>query len=325
MELTRRRFGTTLLGASLPVAGSAVAQGYPSKPVKILVGAGPGGTADLYARIIAQELSKSLGQPFVVENRPGASSTIAAAAVAKAAPDGYTLLLGASNTHAINPHLIKTAYDHVKDFSAVTLFAVGPLLLLVNPNRLPVQTVPELIDVLKKSPDQYSFASTSIGTGQHMAGELFRLMTGAAIQHVPFRSGSGDMLNALMVGDVQFAFDNITSALPQHTGGTLRAIAVSSQQRTPALPDIAAVAETLPGFEVIGWHCVLAPARTPTVIVDMLNAEIRKAVANADISKRIRELGGDPIASLPAELDEHIRRETEKYGKLIRDANIKME
>jgi tripartite-type tricarboxylate transporter receptor subunit TctC len=325
MKLTRRRFGTTLLGATLPLAGNAFAQGYPSKPVKIFVGAGPGGTADLYARIIAQELSKSLGQPFVVENRAGASSTIAAGAVAKATPDGYTLLLGASNTHAINPHLIKTAYDHVKDFNAVTLFAVGPLLLLVNPNRLPVKTVPELIDVLKRNPDKYSFASTSIGTGQHMAGELFKLMTGTAIQHVPFRSGSGEMLNALMVGDVQFAFDNITSALPQHTGGTLRAIAVSSQKRMPALPDIAAVAETLPGFEVIGWHCVLAPARTPTEIVDTLNAEIRKAVANPDISKRIRELGGDPIASLPAELDEHIRRETEKYGKLIRDANIKME
>ena len=151
MRLTRRRFGATLLGATLSLAGSALAQGYPSKPVKIFVGAGPGGTADLYARIIAQELSKSLGQPFVVENRPGASSTIAAGAVAKAAPDGYTLLLGASNTHAINPHLIRTAYDHV-NFSAVTLFAVGPLLLLVNPNRLPVKTVPELIDVLKRNP-----------------------------------------------------------------------------------------------------------------------------------------------------------------------------
>jgi tripartite-type tricarboxylate transporter receptor subunit TctC len=128
-----------------------------------------------------------------------------------------------------------------------------------------------------------------------------------------------------MVGDVQFAFDNVTSALPQHIAGTLRGVAVSSQKRMPALPDIPAVAETLPGFEVVGWHCVLAPARTPTEIVDTLNAEIRKAVAKADISKRIRELGGDPIASLPAELDEHIRRETEKYGKLIRDANIKME
>ena len=158
-----------------------------------------------------------------------------------------------------------------------------------------------------------------------MAGELFKLMTGTAIQHVPFRAGSGEMLNGLMVGDVQFAFDNITSALPQHTGGTLRAIAVSSQKRMPTLSDIPAVAETLPGFEVIGWHCVFAPARTPTEIVDTLNAEIRKAVANPDISKRIRELGGDPIASLPAVLDAHIRRETEKYGKLIRDANIKME
>jgi tripartite-type tricarboxylate transporter receptor subunit TctC len=325
MTLTRRHFNATMLGASLPFAGNAFAEGYPSRPVKILVGAGPGGTADLYARIIAQEFAKSLGQPFVVENRPGASSTIAAAAVAKAAPDGYTLLLGASNTHAINPHLIKTAYDHVKDFSAVTLFAVGPLLLLVNPNRLPVKDVPELIEVLKRNPGKYSFASTSIGTGQHMAGELFRLMTGTDIQHVPFRSGSGEMLNGLMVGDVQFAFDNITSALPQHTGGTLRAIAVSSRTRMPALPNIPAVADTLPGFEVIGWHCLLAPAHTPREIIDTLNAEIRRAVAKEDISKRIRELGGDPIASLPAELDEHIRRETEKYGKLIRDANVRME
>jgi tripartite-type tricarboxylate transporter receptor subunit TctC len=293
--------------------------------VKILVGAGPGGTADLYARIIAQELSKSLGQTFIVENRPGASSTVAATAVAKAEPDGYTLLLGASNTHAINPHLLKTSYDHVKDFSAVTLFASGPLLLLVNPTRLPVKDVAELIDTLKKNPRKFNFASTSFGTGQHMAGELFKLMTGTDILHVPFRSGSGDMLTALMVGDVQFAFDNITSALPQHTAGTLRAIAVSSLKRMPTLPDIPAVAETLPGFEVVGWHCVLAPAHTPKGIIDTLNAEIRKAVALPEINSRIRELGGSPIASLPAELDEHVRRETEKYGKLIRDANIKAE
>jgi tripartite-type tricarboxylate transporter receptor subunit TctC len=325
MKFTRRHFNTAMLGASLSLTGNAFAQSYPSKPVKILVGAGPGGTADLYARIIAQELAKSLGQPFVVENRAGASSTIAAAAVAKADPDGYTLLLGASNTHAINPHLIKTAYDHVKDFSSVTLFATGPLLLMVNPGKLPVKNVAELIDVLKKSPGKYSFGSTSIGTGQHMAGELFKLMTQTGIQHVPYRTGSGEMLNGLMVGDIQFAFDNITSALPQHTGGTLRAIAVSSQQRTPTLPDIPAVAETLPGFEVIGWHCVLAPAKTPKEIVDKLNAEIKKAVAIPEINKRVRELGGNPIASLPAELDEHVRKETEKYGKLIRDANIKME
>src|SRR5688572_2776271 len=228
MRVTRRQFNAILLGTSLLPAASAFAQNYPSKPVKILVGAGPGGTADLYARIIAQELAKSLGQPFVVENRAGASSTIAAAAVAKADPDGYTLLLGASNTHAINPHLIKTVYDHVKDFSAVTLFATGPLLLMVNPGKLPVKNVAELIDHLKKNPGKYSFGSTSIGTGQHMAGELFKLMTQTGIQHVPYRTGSGEMLNGLMVGDIQFAFDNITSALPQHTGGTLRAIAVSS-------------------------------------------------------------------------------------------------
>jgi tripartite-type tricarboxylate transporter receptor subunit TctC len=326
MHINRRKFGAAALGgAALALSGSASAQSYPSKPVKILVGAGPGGTADLYARIIAQELTKSLGQPFVVENKAGASSTIAAATVAQSPPDGYTLLLGASNTHAINPHLIKTAYDHVKSFSAITLFATGPLLLMVNPTKLPVKSVAELIDVLKKNPNKYSFGSTSIGTGQHMAGELFKLTTQTAITHVPYRTGSGEMLNALMVGDIQFAFDNITSALPQHNGGTLRAIAVSSLERTPALPDIPAVAETLPGFEVVGWHCVLAPGKTPKEIVDKLNSEIKKAVAIPEINKRVRELGGNPIASLPAELDQHIALETEKYGKLIKDANIKME
>jgi tripartite-type tricarboxylate transporter receptor subunit TctC len=324
MKLTRRafQFGTAVAVAMSFNAVALAQDNYPSRPVHILVGAGPGGTADLYARMVAEGLTQRMGQPFVVDNVPGANSNIAAGTVAKADPDGYTLLLGAWNTHAINPHLYTNlTYDHIKDFEPISLFAKGPLLLDVN-NDIPANSVPELIEFLKKNPGKYNFGSTSLGNGTHLTGELFKLMTGVDIVHVPYRSGTGEMLAGLMRSEVQIAFDNITSSLPQVRAGSIKALAVTSAERSPAAPDIPTIAEFVPGFDVSGWHAVFAPAGTPKEIVQRLSDGIRDIVQSPEVSKKIIDNGGVPVGSSPEELLSFAQSETEKFGRIVRDAGI---
>jgi tripartite-type tricarboxylate transporter receptor subunit TctC len=326
MNYVHSAIRAAVAAAALGMASMALAQAdYPNHPVKILVGAGPGGTADLYARMVADGLSKQMGQPFVVENMPGANSNIAADAVAKSDPDGYTLLLGAWNTHAINPSLYRNlTYSAKDDFAPVSLFAKGPLLLIVN-NDLPANSVAELVELLKANPGKYNFGSTSLGNGTHLTGELFKQAADVDIVHVPYRSGSGEMLAGVMKGEVEIAFDNITSSLPQVEAGTIRALAVTSKERSPAAPDIPTVAETLPGFDVSGWHAIFAPAGTPDEIVHKLSAGIAQIAQSPEVSQNIRGRGGVPIGSSPEELVEFEASETAKFGQIIEQAGIKLD
>jgi len=262
-----------VLAALSPVAA---AQNYPTKPIRLVVPFPAGGTTDILARAAAQKLSEALGQQVVVDNRPGAGGNIGADIVAKSAPDGYTLLMGTVGTHAINPSLYtKMPYDHFKDFVPVVLVAGVPNVLVVTPS-LPVNSVQDLIKLAKEKPGQINFASSGSGTSIHLSGELFKTMTGVEMTHVPYK-GSSPALTDLMGGQVQLMFDNLPSALPQIKGGKLRAIAVTSTKRAPALPDIPTMAESgLPGFEASSWFGVLAPAGTPPAVVTRINTEINK-------------------------------------------------
>jgi tripartite-type tricarboxylate transporter receptor subunit TctC len=310
-----------LLCAVSPAAG----QTFPDRPVRILVGAGPGGTGDLIARILAPYLSESLGQPFVVENRPGASSTIAGSAVATAKADGHTLMLAAANSHAINPHLMKTLpYDHIKDFAAVSLVTYSPNALLVNP-KVPAKNVAELVQLLKNNPGKFNYGSSGIGTSQHLSGELFKLMTGTTVTHVPFRGASAEVLQNLMSGEIQMAFDTLASASTHIQAGNVRALAVASRERSPAFPDLPTVGETVAGFELTSWHALFATGGTPRPIVEKLSQEVAAIVRRPDVDKKLRELGAVPVGSTPDFLAQHVLAETKKFGDLIREANIKAE
>jgi tripartite-type tricarboxylate transporter receptor subunit TctC len=324
MTISRRGVAAAmLLGAT---AGSARAQEYPTRPVRILVGAGPGGTADVVARLIAQDLTTALGQPFVVENRAGASSTLAAGAVATAPPDGYTLLLGASNTHAIGPNLMRTAYNHIADFAPVSLFCTGPLMLVVNPEELDVRSVPELIERLKAAPGRYNFGSTSNGTGQHIAGELLKLRTGVRVEHVPYATGSGQMLAGLLGKQVQFAFDSVQTMLPQvRDGGKLRGLAVSSRERVAVMPELPPMADFVGDFDIYNWWGIFAPRQTPRPIVERLSATIQRMVRTPEMNRRILDFGLVPVGNTPDAFEAHVRSETEKYGGIIRAAGIRLE
>ncbi|MGG5823920.1 Bug family tripartite tricarboxylate transporter substrate binding protein [Falsiroseomonas sp. HW251] len=325
MDLARRGLGWAAAALMLGAAPNrSIAQPvYPTRPVRILVGAAPGGTADVVARLIAQELTATMGQPFVVENRAGASSTLAAGAVATAAPDGYTLLLGASNTHAIGPNLMRTAYNHIADFAPVSLFCTGPLMLVVNPVALDVQSVPELIEKLKADPGRYNFGSTSNGTGQHIAGELLKLRTGARAEHVPYATGSAQLLAGLLGNQVQFAFDSVQTMLPQVADGRLRGLAVSSRERVAVAPDLPPMADFVGDFDIYNWWGILAPRQTPRPIVERLSAEIQRMVRTPEMRQRILDFGCIPVGSTPDAFEAHVRTETEKYGRIIRDADIR--
>ncbi len=325
MQLTRRSLGRGTAGLLLGTTAGAAAQDYPTRPVRILVGAGPGGTADVVARLIAQDLTAALGQSFVVENRAGASSTLAAGAVATAAPDGYTLLLGASNTHAIGPNLMRTAYSHINDFAPVSLFCTGPLMLVVNPEELDVRTVPELLEKLKAAPGRYNFGSTSIGTGQHIAGELLKLRTGTRAEHIPYATGSGQMLAGLLGKQVQFAFDSVQTMLPQTRDGRLRGIAVSSRDRVAVVPDLPAMSEFVGEFDIYNWWGIFAPAQTPRPIVERLSSRIQRMVRTPEMRQRILDFGCVPSGNTPEEFAAHVRSETAKYGAIIREAGIRLE
>ena len=267
---------------------------YPTKPIRIVVPFPAGGTTDILARAVAQRLTETLGQPVVVDNRPGAGGNIGAELVAKAAPDGYTLLMGTVGTHAINASLYaKMPYDHVRDFAPVILVAGVPNVLVINP-ALPVNSVQELIAYGKANPGKLNFASSGNGTSIHLSAELFKTMTGVQMAHVPYK-GSAPALVDLMGGQVQLMFDNLPSALPQIKAGKLKALAVTSAQRSSALPDVPTVIESgLPGFEASSWFGLLAPAGTPKDIIAKLNGEVAKWLATPGSQGKAGRAGRDP-------------------------------
>lgn len=307
---------SALLMGGLGMGASAQAA-YPDKPVRILVGFSPGGTTDVVARVVAKELTDELGQPFVVENRPGASSNIATEAVARAAPDGYTLLMVAV-TSAVNQTLFKKLnFDLVADFAPMALAARVPNVLVVNPN-VPAKDVKELVAYAKANPDKVSFASSGSGTSIHMAGELFKLETGLKTLHVPYK-GSSPALTDLMGGQVQFMFDNMPSAWPHVQSGKLRALAVTTADRSASAPDLPTMIEAgFPNFDVSSWFGLLAPKGTPPEVVERINAAVNKALAKPEVKERFAGLGAVPGAGSSADFQNFIKTEVDRWAKVVK-------
>ncbi|MEO8507596.1 MAG: tripartite tricarboxylate transporter substrate binding protein [Betaproteobacteria bacterium] len=302
----------------------AAAQTYPTKPVRIMVGAGAGGGTDIIARMLAEKYQGVFGQPFVVENKPGASNTIAADLTAKAAPDGHTLLLATNTGQAIAPHLIKLGFDTNKDLIPVALIVVVPNVLVVGPN-VPANNVRDLIALIKAKPDAYSYGSSGVGSTQHLAGEAFNLAAGTKAVHVPYK-GSSQALADLVGGQIQLDFDTTSSAMSFIKGGKVKALAVMSPKRTPELPDVPTLAEAgLPGVEMTTWYGLFVTAGTPKAVVDRLYAETMKVLALPDVQKRLIGLGGEPGNATPEQFAALVKSDYDRFGRLIKDANVKIE
>ena len=320
------------MALAIGVAGCAIAANvggqtpdYPTKPIRLVVPFPPGGATDLIARAVAQKLGETWGQSVVVDNRPGAGGNIGTELVARSAPDGYTLEMGTVGTHAINASLYsKMPYDHVRDFVPVILVAGVPNVLEVNP-ALPVNSVQELIAYAKANPGKLNFASSGSGTSIHLSGELFKVMAGVQMTHVPYK-GSAPALQDLIGGQVQLMFDNLPPSLPQIKAGKLRALAVTSAGRAPALPDTPTVAEAgLPGFEASSWFGVLAPAGTPPEIVNKLNAEIAKWLASPGAKEKLANVGANIAGGTPEDFARHIQAETAKWAKVVKESGAKVD
>jgi tripartite-type tricarboxylate transporter receptor subunit TctC len=324
-EETMRKLLTALGLAWIGLTGAGHAQepAWPQKQVTIVVPFGAGGTTDVFARIVAEHLQAKYGQPFIIENRPGAGGNVGTAAVAKAAPDGHTLLVGTVSTHAINPFLYKNlSYDTERDFQPVSGIATLPNLLVVNP-KLPAKTIDELVQYAKANEGKLNYGSSGAGTSQHLAAELFQMMTGTKMTHVPFRSSS-DIMNGLMGGHVDLAFDNMTIAWPQAQAGTVRAIAVTSPERSPSAPDVPAVAETLKGFDATSWNGLWAPAGTPRPIIDRLAADVKAIMERPDVRKKATELGSTPAPSSPDQFTAFIKGERDKWQNVVKTVGVQI-
>jgi tripartite-type tricarboxylate transporter receptor subunit TctC len=325
MVQSRREFlQLAAFPAAIPlVSCTAWAQVYPSRPVRIIVAAAAGGANDILCRLIGQRLSERLGQQFIIENRPGGSNNIGTESVVRAPADGYTLL-AISTVNVINTTLYeKLNYDFIRDIAPVASFMRTPLVMAVNPS-FPVKSVPEFIAYAKSNPGKVNFASGGSGTSIHMSGELFKMMTGVNMVHVPYR-GEGLALTDLLGGQVQVMFTAPVVSIEYIKTGKLRALAVTAPTRWAALTDIPTVSEFVPGFEARGWFGVGAPKNTPTEIIDKLNKEINAALTDPKIRARLADLGGTVRSGSPADLGKLIADETEKWGKVIRAANIKPE
>ena len=317
-------FRTAIAGALLALASlGANAQAWPTQTVKIIVGFPPGGTTDVIGRLVAQELTESLGKAVVVENRAGASGTIGAGIASKATPDGHTLVLVPS-THGTAPALYASLPYEDKDLVPAALIATTPYVLVVHPS-MAATNMAQLLAYLKQNPGKVEYASSSPGTAQHLSGELLQRMAGVSIVHIPYK-GSGALMPDLLSGRVPMMFENIAIMTPHIKKGALRPIAVSSVKRTPLLPDVPTVAETgLAGFEVLGWFALMAPARTPPEIIRRLNADVNASIVRPAIVTRFAELGAEPLGGSPDQAAAFIRAEQDKWGKIIRDAGIKQQ
>ena len=310
-----------LLGALLAATScAALAQGYPSKPVRLVVTFPPGGAPDILARLFAEKAQ--LGQAVVIDNKPGAGGNIGAADVAKSPADGHTLVMATVGTHSINGALYsKMPYDMVRDFAPVAHIASAPNLLVVT-NSLPVKNVAELITYMKANPDKLSFGSPGVGTSVHVSGELFKSMTGTQMVHVPYK-GRQFAIPDLVGGQIQVMFDNMPSALPMAKEGKIRALAQTTAKRSPAAPDVPTVAETVPGFEATTWFALFAPAGTPRDVVQKLNAEVQRVFKLPDVADKLKGLGLEPWLSTPEELAAYQAKEIVKWAKVVKDSGAK--
>ena len=312
----------TLAAALLALATTAFAQAYPHKPLKMIVPFPPAGSTDLSARAVAGKLGERLGQPVVIENKPGAGGNIGGEQAAKSAPDGYTLFVGTVGTNAINASLYsKMPYDHLKDFAPVILLSKTPNVLVVNPG-LPVNSVQDVIRLAKSKPGELTFASSGVGTSIHMSGELFKAMAGLQMTHVPYK-GSGPMLIDLIAGQTNMAFDNLSAALQHIKSGKLKALATTGTVRAPQLPDLPTIQEAgLAGYDSTSWNAVFVPAGTPRPIIDRLNKELDAILQSPETKKFFVEQGAESGGGSPEDLNAFVRAETAKWAKVVKEAAI---
>ena len=305
--------------------GSALAQSYPNKPVRLIVTYPPGAASDILARIIGQKLTESWHQQVVVDNRPGGNTVIGTEMAAKAVPDGYTIFMGQVMNLAIVPCLYsKLPYDTIKDFAPVTFIGYAPLILVVYPG-LPVKSVKELIELARSKPGKLNFSSSGSGGSTHLAGELLKSMTGVDMVHIPYKGGSAPLLD-IMNGRVDLGFESIVQTLPHVKSGKLRVLAITSAKRSPAAPDVPTVAEAgVPGFEVAPWFGVAVPSGTPKEIVININTEINKVIRYPDVIKRLSNLGVEPVGTTAEEFALHIKKEITKWAKVVKDSGARVD
>ena len=321
------RLATITLGLALgqAMAPTIALAAYPDRPVTLVVPFPAGGSTDLVARIVAEHMTKSLGQQVVVENKGGAGGNLGAASVAKADPDGYTILMGTIATHALNPAIYrKMPYDAVKDFAPISLLVTVPNVLVVNP-QLPVKNVQELLDLLKAKPGEYSYASSGNGTPLHLSGELFKSMAGVDMVHIPYK-GAGPALTDLLGNHVSIMFDNLPSSMGYIKDGRLRGIAVTTAERVPSVPDLPTIAESgLPGYETYTWNALFAPAGTPPELIERLNAAAVEAVGDPAVKAKLADLGASTVGSTPTALGEHVQSELAKWAPIVKASGAQID
>jgi tripartite-type tricarboxylate transporter receptor subunit TctC len=312
-----------LLFLALP--GAALAQPYPSKPIRIIVAYTPAGATDILARTVGQKMSESFGQPVIIDNRPGANGNIGTDVAAKATPDGHTLLMATAGTHAINPGLYrKLSFDAVRDFAPISLVAMVPNIMVVN-NSVPAKSVKEFVAYLKANPNKFNYGSPGNGSSAHLSMELFKTMTGATIQHIPYKGSAGVMAD-VMGGQIIATIDNMPVYLPQIKAGKLRALAVSTPKRSPAAPDVPTVAEAgVPGYGAAAWFGLLAPAGAHKAVVDKLSTETARILKLPDVAERLSSLGAEPVGGTPEQFAAHIKAEIAKWAKVIQDARVELQ
>jgi tripartite-type tricarboxylate transporter receptor subunit TctC len=316
------------VAAVSPAAGAqsaSVAVNYPTKPIRLVITYPPGGNTDLVGRAVAQKLTEAWGQQVVVDNRGGAGGVLGTVLAKQAPADGYTLLLGTSAGMVLNPLLMsKVPYDAFQDFAPVSLVIINPQLLVVHP-ALPASNVREFIALAKAKPGQLNFGSSGVGTPNHLGGEMLKAMAGINIVHVPYKGGATSIID-LIAGQVQLVFSSAPSVVPHVRAGRLKALAVGSAKRTPALPNVPTVAESgVPGYEYTTWYGIFAPAKTPAPVITRLNAEIVRILADPQMSQRFQSQGGDPASSTPAELTAYMREEMARWARVIKTAGIRIE
>ncbi len=322
-----RRAALVLAGTALSALSfghQANAQTFPDRTITLVVPFAAGGSTDVVGRVVAQKMGDILGQQVVVENVAGAGGNLGADRVARADPDGYTILMGTVATHALNPLILKQKpYNPEKDFSPVSLLVIVPNVLVVNP-KLEVNSVAELIELLKKDPDKYSYASSGNGTPLHLSGELFNSMAGVKMQHVPYK-GAGPALNDLLGNQISIMFDNLPSSSSHIKGGTLKALGITTKERAPSFPDVPTVAETVPGYETYTWNALFAPAGTPPEVVAKLNEAANTALKDPAVAGRMKDFSATIVGSTPEELGKHVTAELAKWSPVVKAANIQMD
>ena len=321
-RLRPTRFLAIAAFAALPFL--AFAQPYPSKPLRLVVPFPAGGATDVLARIVGAKLAEGLGQAVVIDNRAGASGAIATEFVARAPADGYTLLMATASTQAINPAVSKVSFDPVADFTAVGIVGTAPLGLVIHPS-VPAKSVSELVSLARKSPGKLDMASFGTGTASHLAGELFKSMTGTFMVHVPYKGGAPAMTD-LIAGQVSVYFDTLSNTLQPAKAGRIRLLAVTSAQRNAAVPEVPTVAEAgVPGYEAVTWFGLFGPARLPRDVVARVNAEIAKVIGQADVKEKLLSQGTDPLSGTPEVLGDALKRDYAKWARLVRERGLKMD